>query len=69
MNSGQTCIFHKGFFMVYFGAKQNNAVTLPHSAQRKHEFLGKIMEKSKENKLPARKKIALAYIKTQIHEG
>ena len=44
---------------MYFGAKEKNAVTLPHSARRKHEFLGKIMEKSKKNKLPTRNKIAL----------
>ena len=48
MNSGHTCIFHKGFCAVYLGAKEKNALTLPHSAQRKHAFLGKIMEKSKE---------------------
>ena len=59
MNSGHTCIFHKGFCTVYFGAKENNAVTLPHSAQRTHAFLGKIKEMSKKKKLPARKKIAL----------
>ena len=59
MNSGHNYIFHKGFCTVYFGEKEKNAVTLPHSAQRKHAFLGKIMEKSKKNKLPARKKIAL----------
>ena len=59
INSRHTCIFIKGFFTVYFGAKEKNAVTLPHSAQRKHAFLGKIIEKSKKNKLPARKKIAL----------
>ena len=45
MNSGHTCLFQKRFFTVYFGSKYNNAVTLPHSAQRKHAFLGKIMEK------------------------
>ena len=49
MNSGHTCLFYKGFCTLYFGAKENNAVTLPHSAQRKHAFLGKIMEKSKKN--------------------
>ena len=38
------CLFHKGFCTVSFRAKENNAVTLPHSAQRKHAFLGKIME-------------------------
>ena len=32
---------------------------IPHSAQKKHAFLGKIMEKSKKHKLPARNKIAL----------
>ena len=40
MNSGHTFLFHKGFCNVYFGAKEKNAVTLPHSAQRKHAFLG-----------------------------
>ena len=59
MNVGHTCIFHKGFFKVYFRAEKKNAVTLPHSAQRKHAFLGKIKDISKKNKLPARKKIAL----------
>ena len=59
MNSVHTCLFDKRFCTVYFGAEEKNAVTLPHSAQRKHVFLGKIMEKSKKNKLPARKKIAL----------
>ena len=41
MNEGHTCIFHKGFCTVYLGAKDDNAVTLPHSAQRKHAFSGK----------------------------
>ena len=59
MNSGHTCLFHKGFFTVYFGAKENNAVTLPHSSQRKRAFLGEIKEMSKKNKLPSRKRIAL----------
>ena len=38
MNSGNTCPFHKGFCTVYFGAKDNSAVILPHSSQRKHAF-------------------------------
>ena len=41
MNAGHTCLFHKGFCTVYFGAEKYNAVTLPHSAQRKHVFTGK----------------------------
>ena len=45
--------------MVYFGAEKDNAVTLLHSAQRKHAFTGKIKDVSKKNKFPARKKIAL----------
>ena len=59
MNAGHTCLFHKEFCPVYFGAEKKNAVTLPHSAQRKHAFLGKIKDMSKKNKLPARKKIDL----------
>ena len=31
-NAGHTCIFHKGFCMVYFEADNINAVRLPHSA-------------------------------------
>ena len=57
MNAGHACLFHKGFCTVYFGAKEDNAVTLPHSAVRKHAFIGKSMESSKKN--PKRKKIAL----------
>ena len=57
MNAGHTCLFHKEFCTVYFGAKEDNAVTLPHSAVRKHAFSGKSMESPKKN--PKRKKIAL----------
>ena len=49
MNDGHTCLFHKGFFTVYFGAKEDSAVTLPHSAVIKHAFIGKSMESSKKN--------------------
>ena len=42
---------------MYFGAKEDNEVALPHSALRKYAFSGKSMESSKKN--PARKKIAL----------
>ena len=57
MNLGHTCLFHKGFCIVYFGSKEKNAVTLPQSAQRKYAFLGEIKEMSKTKKLPSRKKI------------
>ena len=53
MNYGHTCLFHKVFCTVYFGAEKKNAVTLPHSAKRKHAFLVKIKDMSKKNKLPA----------------
>ena len=59
MNLGHTFLFHKRFCTVYFGAKGKNAGTLPHSAQRKHEFWRKTKEMSKTKKLPSRKKIAL----------
>ena len=42
MNAGHTCLFHKGFCTFYFDAKENNVVTLPHSAVRKHAFMVKI---------------------------
>ena len=42
---------------MYFAAKEDNAVTLLHSPERQHAFMGKSMESSKEN--PKRKKIAL----------
>ena len=40
MNLGHTCLFHKGFGTVYFGAKEKNAASLPHSEQRKHTIFG-----------------------------
>ena len=66
MNAGHTCLFHKGFCTVYLGADKRNAVTLPHSAQRKHAFIGKIIEKSKKKKLLARKKIALELLHQRL---
>ena len=66
MNSGHTCLFHKGFCAAYFGSKEKNEVTLPHSAQRKHAFLGKIKEMSKTKKLPARKKIDLGLLHQRL---
>ena len=47
----------KGFYTVYFGAKEDNKVTLPHSALRKHAFSGKNKDVSKKNL--ARKKFSL----------
>ena len=46
--------------------REENAVTLPHSAQRKHAFLVKIKNMSKKNKLPARKKIALELLHQRL---
>ena len=46
---------------MYFVADKRNAVTLPHSAQRKHAFTEKIKNMSKKNKIPARKKTALEF--------
>ena len=44
---------------MYFVVEQDNTVTLPHSAQRKNAFTGKIKNMSRKNKFPARNKIAL----------
>ena len=41
MNLEHTCIFCKVFCTVLFSANEHNAVTLRHSAHRKHEFLVK----------------------------
>ena len=49
INAVHTCLSHKGFCTVYFGAKEDNAVTLPHSAVRKHSFMVKSMESSNKN--------------------
>ena len=49
----------KVFCMLYLGDKEKNVVTLPHNAQRKHAFLGKIKQMSKTKKLAPRKKTAL----------
>ena len=64
MNSGHTCIFHKGFCTVYFVSKEDNAVTLPHSEVRKHAFSGKSIDSSKKN--PKGKKIALEFMHQRL---
>ena len=51
---------------MYIRSKEENAVTLPHSAQRKHAFLRKIKEMSKTKKLPSRKKIALELLHQRL---
>ena len=66
INAGHDCFFHKEFFTVYFGAEKKNAVSLPHSAQRKHAFTGKTKDMSKKNKLPAKKKIALELLHQRL---
>ena len=48
---------------MYFREENKNAVTLPHIAQRKRAFTGKIKNMSKKNKFPARKKIALELLR------
>ena len=66
MNTVHTCLFHNGFCTVNFRAEKNNAVTLPHSAQRKHAFAGTIKNMSKKNKFPSRKKIALELLHQRL---
>ena len=66
MNPGRTFLFHKEFWTVYFWSKEKNAVTLPHSAQRKHAFWGEIKEMSKTNKLSSRKKVALELVQYRL---
>ena len=71
MNAEHTCIFHKGFCTVYFGAEKKNAVTLPHSAQRKHAFVGKIKDMSKKQITSKKEncfRITTSEIRKQIHQ-
>ena len=57
MSSRHNFLYHKEFCTIYFSSKENNSVTLTHSAQRKHAFLGEIKEISKKKKLPTRRKL------------
>ena len=57
MNAGHTCLLHKWFCMVYFGEEKDNAVTLPHNAQRKNAFAGKIKDLSKKINFQQEKKL------------
>ena len=52
--------------MVYFRAKEKNAVALPRSAQRKHGFWGEIKQMSKKKKLPYRGGIALELLHQRL---
>ena len=47
-------------------AKEKDVVEVPHIAQRKHAFLGKIKEISKTKKLPSRKRIALELLHQRL---
>ena len=66
MNLGHTCLFQKGFFTVYPGDKEKNAVTFPHSEQKYHDFWGEIKEMSKTNKLLYKKKLALEFLHQRL---
>ena len=57
MNTGNTCLFYKVFCTVYFGAEEKNEVTSPHSAQRKHAFLGKMKDMPKKKKYQQERKL------------
>ena len=52
MNLVHTCLLNKGFYNVYFRAKEKNEVIFLHSVQRKHAFWEGIKEISKRKKLP-----------------
>ena len=59
MNLGHIFLFHKRFCKLYFRNTEKNAVTLIHSAQWKHTFLGEIKKMSKSKKISPRNKVAL----------
>ena len=43
---------------MYFDYKEKNSITLPHIAQQKHAFWGRIKQTSKSKKLAPRKKVS-----------
>ena len=51
---------------MYFVDIEKNAVTLPHSAQSKHAFLGKMKQMSKSMKIAPRKKFALELLQHRL---
>ena len=51
---------------MYFREEKKNAVTLPHSAQRKYAFIRKIKNMSKKNKFPEINKIALELLHQRL---
>ena len=54
MNSVYICLCHKRFCMIYFRGKEKNEVTLPYSAQQKHDFWREMKQMSKTKKLAPR---------------
>ena len=68
MNAGHTRLFQNGFCTVYFGAEKKNEVTLPHIAQRKHHFAGKIKNMPKKNTFPEIKKVALELLHQRLEK-
>ena len=59
MNLGHACLFNKVFRAVFFSDNKQNAVTLPHIAQRKYAFLVKMKENSKSKKQIPKRKVSL----------
>ena len=66
---GHTCIFHIGFYVVFFSANQQKTVTLLHSAQRKCAFLVKTKEVKITNSQKESFSVIIASdIGTQVHK-
>ena len=63
---GTYLFISKMLFCGVLRSEGENVVTLPHSAQRKHEFWGEIKEMSKTKKLPSIKKIALELLHQRL---
>ena len=66
MYLGYAYIFHKGFCAILFSDNEQNAVTLAHSAQRKHAFLVETKQKSKSQKQIPKKKVSLELLHQRL---
>ena len=66
MNSGHNSLFHKGFSMVNFGAKEKKRSNITTQCTKETCIFGEKKEMSRTKKLPARKKIALELLHQRL---
>ena len=66
MNLVHTCLLYKGFCTILSNDNEQNTLTLPYTAQRKHAFWVKMKEKSKSQKKITKKKVSLELLHQRL---